>query len=130
MTLAVLCGGAAGAAVAAGVVDLAGARAGVLPAGARGRPRGARAVEALVGLGRRVGAPAPRQDLAERIEAAGAPLSETLAAQAAEARADRARRIREQAAKAAPKIQLVVALLLVPSVMLLVVAALVAALVH
>jgi tight adherence protein C len=66
----------------------------------------------------------------QRAERHGAPLSETLAAQAAEARADRARRIREQAAKAAPKIQLVVALLLVPSVMLLVVAALVAALVH
>ena len=42
-------------------------------------------------------------------------------------RAERARRIREHAAKAAPKIQLVVALLLVPSVLLLVAAALVGA---
>jgi tight adherence protein C len=63
-----------------------------------------------------------------RAERHGAPLAETLAAQAAEARAAHARRLREQAAKAAPKIQLVVALLLVPSAMLLVAAALVASL--
>ena len=62
-----------------------------------------------------------------RAERHGAPLGATLAAQAAEARAERARRIREHAAKAAPKIQLVVALLLVPSVLLLVAAALVGA---
>ena len=66
----------------------------------------------------------------ERAERHGAPLAETLAAQAAEARAAHARRLHEQAAKAAPKIQLVVALLLVPSVMLLVAAALVASLGH
>ncbi|HEX8856879.1 MAG TPA: type II secretion system F family protein [Thermoleophilaceae bacterium] len=58
----------------------------------------------------------------------GAPLADTLAAQAREARAARARAIREEAAKAGPKIQLVVALLLVPSVLLLVAAALGAAL--
>src|SRR5207237_7918392 len=54
----------------------------------------------------------------------GAPLGETLAAQAREARLARRRRIEEEAAKAGPKIQLVVALLLVPSVLLLVAAAL------
>lgn len=54
----------------------------------------------------------------------GAPLSDTLAAQARDARLVRRRRIEEEAAKAAPKIQLVVALLLVPSVLLLVAAAL------
>jgi tight adherence protein C len=59
----------------------------------------------------------------------GAPLGDTLAAQARDARLSRRRRIEEQAAKAGPKIQLVVALLLVPSVLLLVAAALVAALV-
>ena len=59
----------------------------------------------------------------------GVPLSGTLAGQARDARAARARRIREDAARAAPKIQLVVALALVPSVLLLVAAALVAALV-
>lgn len=64
-----------------------------------------------------------------RAERHGAPLSETLAAQALQARAARATRVRERAARAAPKIQLVVALLLVPSVLLLVAAALVDALV-
>ncbi len=57
----------------------------------------------------------------------GAPLAETLAAQARDAREARRRRVREEAAKAGPKIQLVVALLLVPSVLLLVAAALAAA---
>ena len=56
----------------------------------------------------------------------GTPLAEALAAQAAEARAAQARRLAERAAKAAPQIQLVVALLLVPSVLLLVAAALLA----
>jgi tight adherence protein C len=63
-----------------------------------------------------------------RADRHGAPLSDTLAAQAAEARAAHARRLHEQAARAAPKIQLVVALMLVPSAMLLVAAALVASL--
>ena len=58
----------------------------------------------------------------------GAPLSDTLAAQARDARLARRRRIEEEAAKAAPKIQLVVALLLVPSVLLIVAAALLSAL--
>lgn len=69
-------------------------------------------VPALVGVLRRAGR-------------YGAPPAEALSAQAREARAARARRVREDAARAAPKIQLVVALLLVPSVMLLVAAALV-----
>jgi hypothetical protein len=50
------------------------------------------------------------------------------AALAADARARHARRLRERAARAAPKIQLVVALLLVPAVMLMVGAALATAL--
>lgn len=58
----------------------------------------------------------------------GAPLAPALAALAADARADRARRLADRAAKAAPKIQLVVALLLVPAVLLLVAAALLGAL--
>jgi tight adherence protein C len=58
----------------------------------------------------------------------GAPLAAALEAQARDARLARRRRIQEQAARAAPKIQLVVALLLVPSVLLLVAAALAAAL--
>jgi tight adherence protein C len=66
----------------------------------------------------------------ERSRRHGAPLGETLAAQAREARFALARRVREEAARAGPKIQLVVALLLVPSVLLLVAAALAAALLN
>ncbi|RKQ88036.1 tight adherence protein C [Solirubrobacter pauli] len=58
-----------------------------------------------------------------RAERHGTPLGPTLHAQATEARSQRAARRAEQAAKAAPKIQLVVALLLVPAVLLLVAAA-------
>jgi tight adherence protein C len=58
----------------------------------------------------------------------GAPLAETLAGQARAARFALARRIRDDAARAGPKLQLVVALLLVPSVLLLVAAALASAL--
>lgn len=63
-----------------------------------------------------------------RADRHGAPLAPALAALAADARADRARRLGDRAAKAAPKIQLVIALLLVPAVMLLVAAAMVGAL--
>lgn len=58
----------------------------------------------------------------------GAPLGDTLAAQSRAARFALARRIRDDAARAGPKLQLVVALLLVPSVLLLVAAALASAL--
>ena len=64
-----------------------------------------------------------------RTERHGAPLAPAVHALAADARAQRAQRLRERAARAAPKIQLVVALLLVPATMLLVGAALAAALV-
>ena len=63
----------------------------------------------------------------ERASRHGSPLVETLAAQSRDARLGRRRRIAEEAARAGPKIQLVVALLLVPSVLLLIAAALVAA---
>jgi tight adherence protein C len=63
-----------------------------------------------------------------RAERHGAPLGPTLAAQAEEARSRRAAHRAELAAKAAPKIQLVVALLLVPAVLLLMAAALIPAL--
>jgi tight adherence protein C len=64
----------------------------------------------------------------ERSQRHGTPLAGTLAAQARDARAALARSAREHAARAGPKIQLVVALLLVPSVLLLVAAALLSAL--
>jgi tight adherence protein C len=85
---------------------------------------------ALDGLTVRVPLPEVRALVAalERARRHGAPLAETLGAQARDARFALGRRIREEAARAGPKIQLVVALLLVPSVLLLVAAALASAL--
>lgn len=85
---------------------------------------------AIDGLARRCPAPGIPTLVAalRRAERHGAPLGDALAAQAAEARARRARAATEAAARAAPKIQLIVALLLVPSAMLLVAAAMVPAL--
>ena len=60
-----------------------------------------------------------------RADRHGTPLAPALEALAADARAEQARRLRDRAARAAPKIQLVVALVLVPAVMLLVAAVLV-----
>ncbi len=64
----------------------------------------------------------------QRTERHGTPLAPALAALAADARADRARAVQDHAARAAPKIQLAVALLLVPAAMLLLAAGLVAGL--
>lgn len=63
-----------------------------------------------------------------RCERHGVPLGPEVAALAAAARAERSRRVRDRAQRAAPKIQLVVALLLVPAVLLLVAAGLLAGL--
>jgi tight adherence protein C len=60
-----------------------------------------------------------------RADRHGAPLAPTLEALTAQARAEQGRRLRDHAARAAPKVQLVVALVLVPAVMLLVAAVLV-----
>jgi tight adherence protein C len=85
---------------------------------------------ALRGMAERLPLPEVRSLVAalERARRHGAPLADTLASQASDARVALARHAREEAARAGPKIQLVVALLLVPSVLLLVAAALVAAL--
>ena len=56
----------------------------------------------------------------------GSPLAEQLSEQANSLRASQSRRIEEHAARAAPKIQLAVALLLVPSVLLMIAAGLLA----
>ncbi|CAB4926772.1 unannotated protein [freshwater metagenome] len=58
----------------------------------------------------------------------GTPAGPALAALAAGARSERARRIRDRAQRAAPKIQLVVALLLVPAALCLIAAAILAGL--
>jgi len=84
--------------------------------------------EALAGLRERV----PGGELGalgatiERSRRYGSPLAEQLSAQASALRADAARRVEEAASRSAPKIQLVVALVLVPSVLLMILAAILA----
>jgi tight adherence protein C len=86
--------------------------------------------QALAAMAQRAPLPETQAFVAalERARRHGAPVADTLAGQAHDARFARITHAREQAARAAPKIQLVVALLLVPSVLLLVAAALLAAL--
>lgn len=62
----------------------------------------------------------------ERSRRLGSPLADQLRRQAAALRRDQRRALEERAARAAPKIQLVVALVLVPSVLLMIAAALIA----
>jgi tight adherence protein C len=62
----------------------------------------------------------------ERSRRFGSPLAEQLRRQAGALRRDSRRAVEERAARAAPKIQLVVALVLVPSVLLMIAAALIA----
>lgn len=83
-----------------------------------GMPRPA-AYRALVD---RVGVPELTQAVAALLQAdeLGSPLSGALAGQAASLRAARRQAARDRAAKAAPQIQLVVALVMVPAVLLLV----------
>jgi tight adherence protein C len=84
--------------------------------------------EALEGLRERV----PGSELAtlcasiERSRRLGSPLADQLRRQATSLRSDQRRVTEERAARAAPKIQLVVALVLVPSVLLTIAAALLA----
>ena len=81
-----------------------------------GVPHGA----ALATIGRRVpiGGVRALVDTLTFAARAGVSLTDALAEQAAAARHERRRQIRERAARAGPKMQLVVALVLVPSVML------------
>ena len=62
----------------------------------------------------------------ERSRRFGSPLADQLRRQATALRRDQRRAVEERAARAAPKIQLVVALVLVPSVLLMIVAGLIA----
>jgi tight adherence protein C len=84
--------------------------------------------QALAGLAARL----PHDDVRAFAEALrrshrhGTPLARLVASHASRARHRRAQQMREQAARAGPKIQLVVALLLVPSALLIVAAGLVA----
>lgn len=89
---------------------------------------GASQADALAELRRRLPAPelAAMAGVMERSRRHGSPLAEQLYDQAANLRAAQRRRIGERAARAAPKIQLAVALLLVPSVLLMIAAGLLA----
>ncbi len=88
---------------------------------------GATRPDALATLQRRLPAPGVAALCAAvaRADRHGSPLAPALQALASDARATRERRLRDDAARAAPKIQLVVALVLVPAVMLLLAAVLV-----
>jgi tight adherence protein C len=83
---------------------------------------------ALRRLRERTGAPELGSLVAalDRSRRFGSPLADQLHAQAATLRREERRRVEERAARAAPKIQLVVALVLVPSALLAIAAALVA----
>lgn len=125
-------GSAAGRSPAAGFAEIARAGNGPLADELRvttaeldcGQPL----AEALAGLRRRV----PGAEVAslcasiERSRRLGSPLADQLRRQAASLRRDQRRSVEERAARAAPKIQLVVALILVPSVLLMIAAALIA----
>jgi tight adherence protein C len=89
---------------------------------------GARQADALDALRERTGAPELGAVSAalERSRRYGSPLAEQLHAQAAALRETERHRIEQRAARAAPKIQLVVAMVLVPSALLAIAAALVA----
>jgi tight adherence protein C len=84
--------------------------------------------EALAGLRTRVPIRevAALSGLIERSSRYGSPLADQLSDQASALRGAQRRRIEEEAARAAPKIQLAVALLLVPSVLLMIAAGLLA----
>jgi tight adherence protein C len=125
-------GTAAGRSPSAGFAEIARAGAGPLAEELRatvaelecGRPLG----EALAGLRARV----PGSDVAtlcasiERSRRFGSPLADQLRRQSTALRREQRRAVEEHAARAAPKIQLVVALVLVPSVLLMIAAGLLA----
>ncbi len=125
-------GSAAGRSPAAGFAEIARAGNGPLAEELRvtmaelgcGQPL----AEALTALRRRVpgGEVASLCASIERSRRLGSPLADQLRRQAASLRRDQRRAVEEHAARAAPKIQLVVALILVPSVLLMIAAALIA----
>ncbi len=125
-------GAAAGRGTAAGLAEIAGAGGGPLADELRmtvaelacGRPLPA----ALRSLRDRVpgGEVATLCAAIERSRRYGSPLAEQLRRQSTALRRDQRRAVEERAARAAPKIQLVVALVLVPSVLLTIAAALIA----
>ena len=124
----------AGASLPAALAEVGGRARGPLAAQWRAVGRetalGASLDEALAAMAQRLPQPEVEALCAalSRARRHGAPLGPTLAAQARDARSALRRHVQEEAARAGPKIQLVVALMLVPSVLLMVAAALAAAL--
>jgi tight adherence protein C len=125
-------GAASGRSIAAGFAEVAGSGEGPLADELRmtvaGLACGEPLPQALSSLRARV----PGSEIAalcasiERSRRFGSPLAEQLRRQSSALRRDQRRVVEEQAARAAPKIQLVVALVLVPSVLLMIAAALIA----
>lgn len=125
-------GSAAGRGAAAALADVARAGSGPLAEELRATVAelecGVPLSAALDSLRRRV----PGSELAtlcasiERSRRLGSPLADRLRTQSSALRGDLHRAVEERAARAAPKIQLVVALVLVPSVLLMIVAGLIA----
>jgi tight adherence protein C len=123
---------ASGRSASAGFADLARGSAGPLSrelavTGAE-LACGASQEDALASLRRRARGPEIAKLCAavDRSRRLGSPLADQLRDQAQAVRRDQRREVAEQASRAAPKIQLVVALVLVPSVLLMIVAGLVA----
>jgi tight adherence protein C len=125
-------GSAAGRSPAAGFAEIANAGSGPLADELRLTVAelecGCPLADALVALRERI----PGSEIAtlcasiERSRRLGSPLADQLRRQSAALRRDQRRAVEEHAARAAPKIQLVVALVLVPSVLLMIAAALIA----
>lgn len=125
-------GAASGRSISAALRDAAGGRVGPLreelSMTAAEMACGVPQREALAGLRRRI----PGSEVAalcaaiDRSRKLGSPLAEQLSRQSADLRRGQRRAVEERAARAAPKIQLVVALVLVPAVLLVIVAGLIA----
>lgn len=124
LSLCVASGMAVDPALSASAARLRGPLGAELAATLRDMALGATRRAAYEDLERRVPIPEMAQVVAALLQAdeLGAPLSRTLRAQADALREDRRRRARDQAARAAPAIQLVVALLMVPAALILIVA--------
>jgi tight adherence protein C len=125
-------GSAAGRSPAAGLAEIARAGSGPLAEELRATVAelecGRSLADVLVALRERI----PGSEVAtlcasiERSRRLGSPLADQLRRQSVSLRRDQRRAVEEHAARAAPKIQLVVALVLVPSVLLMIAAALIA----
>lgn len=121
-----------GRSVAAGFAEVAGTGEGPLADELRATVVGLQCGQPLPEALRALRARVPGSEVAalcasiERSRRFGSPLAEQLRRQSSALRRDQRRAVEERAARAAPKIQLVVALVLVPSVLLMIAAGLIA----